>query len=239
MVMGPGSYRVDVRVNSSLRYYLILLDMDTTRFRRGRRVTAGEQLGVTMGHANTIDLGVINEQVRRTGFARPERYGPETKHIDSPFRYFAEPLRSEIYARVNREGPDKDGTLEVDVPGTLAGTWFREEVPVGAHGQSAWSRAIVFAPDVRRPTQMRVSIGDGLNVGGLFGVQAGAPAFAAVTRTSGPAGFRLDAMDNSADPWRGVLMVQLLDAETLRVQFFPGSRNLNEPFTAAAHRYVR
>ncbi len=239
MVMGPNSYRLDIEVNSWLSYYLILLDLDRTKYTAGRRVTAGEQLGVTMGLANTLDVGVINQRVERRGFARPARYGPETRHIDSPFKYFAEPLRTEIYTRVNREGPDKDGSLEVDVAGTLAGVWFRDDVPVGVTGGAAWSRAIAFAPDVRRPVEKRVSIGEGLTLGGLYGVQPIAIDFALVTPASGAIGYRLDAMDNSSDPWRGVLMVRLVDRETLEVQFFPGSANLAEPFTSNRTRYAR
>jgi len=238
-VMGPNSYRVDVEVYSWLKYYLILLDMDTTRYRAGRKITAGEQLGVTMGHANSLDIGVVNQKIERKGFARPARYGPDTKHIDSPFRYFAEPLRSEIYARVNREGADKDGSLEVDVAGTLAGVWFRDDVPLGVHGEAAWSRALVFGPDVRKPGQKRVSIGNGLSISGLYGVHAGAPEYASVTPARGAVGYRLDAMDNSKDPWRGVLMVQLPSPDTLYVEFFPGSSNLSEPFTSRRTRYVR
>lgn len=241
MVMDhPNSFRVDIQINSWLAYYLILIDLDFAKVAPGRAVTAGDQIGVTFGVANTLDIGVINRRLERKRFARPERYDSGDTHwIDSPFRYFADPLRGEIYARVNREGPDKDGTLEVDVAGTLAGAWYREDVPVGAAGSAAWSRALVFAPDVRRPSQMRVSIGEGFSVNGLYGVQPDAAPFSSVTRQSGPVGYRLDAMDNSADPWRGMLMVQLLDDSVLELQFFPNSTNPNEAFTGAQTRYVR
>lgn len=140
---------------------------------------------------------------------------------------------------MNREGPDKDGTLQVDVGGTLAGTWFLGDVPIDASGRDAWSRALVFAPDVRRPTEKRVSIGEGFSINGLYGVQAGAAEFAQVTLGSGAIGFRLDAMDNSADPWRGVLMVRLIATDSLEVEFFPGTTDLAQPFTGARTRYVR
>ena len=35
-----------------------------------------------------------------------------------------EPLRSALYARVRRAGPDKDGKIDCDVPGRLVGNWF-------------------------------------------------------------------------------------------------------------------
>lgn len=238
LVTTPNAYRIDVQVNSWLSYYLILFDMDTVKYRAGARVTAGEQIGVTTGHANTLDIGVINRRIRRDGFARLERYGGDTRYIDSPFKYFAEPVKSQLYARVNREGADKDGTIEVDVPGTLAGAWYREDVPVTAAGEITW-RAIVFAPDVKKPTQPRVSVGVGFSISGLFGVQDGAPAYATVTPSSGSVGYRLDGLDNSANPWRGVLMVRLAHRDSLDVEFFPGSTNLSQPMTSARTRFVR
>lgn len=240
MVIGPdNNYRLDVEVNGWLTYYLILVDLNHSTYKKGRKVTAGEQLGVTYGGANSLDVGVINEKLKRTGFARPERYGPETRHIDSPFRYFAEPLRSAIYAKVLRQGPDKDGTIEVDVPGTLAGAWFRDDVPIGQTGGAAWSRALVFAPDANDPTAMRISIGNGFSISGLYGIHPGATPFSSVTPAGGPVGYRLDALDNSSDPWRGVLRVEMPNATTLHMQFFPGSTNLNEPMTTARTRYLR
>lgn len=237
--MSPANYRIDVDVNAQYSYYLILINMDTQKYKAGTVLTAGEQIGVTEGGANTLDIGVINRKLNRTGFARAARYGGDTKHIDSPFKYFSEPLRSEIYARVNREGSDKDGTIEVDVNGTLAGVWFRDDVPVTAQGAEAWSRAIAFAPDVRRPVQKRISIGEGAGITGLFGTQTGSPEYSSVTAATGRVGYRLDAMDNSSNPWRGVLMVQLKGVDTLMVQYFPGSNNLNETFTSAQLKYLR
>jgi hypothetical protein len=241
MVMDhSNSFRVDVEINSWLSYYLILIDLDPAEFRPGRRVTAGEQIGVTFGGANTLDIGVVNRRLERKRFARPERYSMGDTHwIDSPFHYFEEPLRGQIYARVNREGADRDGTLEVDVVGTLAGAWYRDYVPVNATGSAAWSHALVFAPDVRQPSQMRVSIGEGFSIDGLYGVQPDAVPFASVTPQSGAVGYRLDAMDNSAFPWRGMLMVRLSGPTTLEVEFFPHSTNPNESFTGAQTLYVR
>jgi len=127
----------------------------------------------------------------------------------------------------------------VDVPGTLAGTWYRDDVPAGAVGRNVWSRALVFAPDVRRPAAKRVSIGEGFSITGLYGVHDGAAAFATVTVGGGAVGYRLDAMDNSADPWSGVLLARLVVADSLEVEFFPGATDLDQAFTSARTRYVR
>jgi len=124
---------------------------------------------------------------------------PETAHIDSPLRYYAQPMQAEIYARVNREGSDKDGSLEVDIPGTLAGVWFRDDLPIGVSGGDSWLKANAFAPDVRRPSQPRISIGSAFTIEGLYGVQLDAPAFSDVTASQGAVGFRLDGMDSSSN----------------------------------------
>lgn len=97
----------------------------------------------------------------------------------------------------------------------------------------------MFAPDVRRPTAKRVSIGEGFSIVGLYGVHDGATEFADITPAAGAVGYRLDAMDNSADPWRGVLLARLVAADSLDLEFFPGATDLNQTFTGARTRYVR
>ena len=39
-------------------------------------------------------------------------------------KYFTEPARSTLYAKVGREGSDKDGKINFDQAGRLAGNWF-------------------------------------------------------------------------------------------------------------------
>src|SRR5438874_1141304 len=75
--------------------------------------------------AGAMDLGIVNNAVTLF-FARPDRYIPGTLHADSPFKYFAEPVRSQLYARV--AAADKDGRISFDQTGTLAGNWFTPDL---------------------------------------------------------------------------------------------------------------
>lgn len=70
----------------------------------------------------------------------------QTLHTDSPFKYFAEPLKSQLYAKVRRNAPDKDGRIDYDVRSRLIGNWFHESVAIAdsmgpAGGPSSWPSA--------------------------------------------------------------------------------------------------
>ena len=94
-----------------------------------------------------------------------------------------EPIRSALYAKVQRAGSDLDGKVNYDVSGTLSGNWFADDLPVtqsSGNDISIGGRQIAFARDVRFPDRQRVSIG-GFNVTGAWGVPPDAPDFAAIT----------------------------------------------------------
>ena len=62
-------------------------------------------------------------------FANPARYSRETLYGDGPLKYFEEPLRSQLYAKVDRDGSERDGRIDYDVKGTLSGNWFADDLP--------------------------------------------------------------------------------------------------------------
>lgn len=126
LAMGMES-QVGVRTGSFI-YYLDHVVLDPA-IRPGVIVTAGQQMGVTGSTAYGIDLGVINEQ-KTVFFVNPLRYPSTTVHGDAPLPYFDEPLRSRLYARVQRIGGDLDGRFDFDVAGRLVGNWFLEGLAV-------------------------------------------------------------------------------------------------------------
>ena len=63
-------------------------------------------------------------------FVNPLRYPSTTVHGDAPLPYFDEPLRSRLYARVQRIGGDLDGRFDFDVAGRLVGNWILEGLAV-------------------------------------------------------------------------------------------------------------
>jgi len=52
-----------------------------------------------------------NDGEAKLPFANPARYSSESLHVDSPIKYFDEPVRSQLYALVRRASGDRDGTF--------------------------------------------------------------------------------------------------------------------------------
>jgi hypothetical protein len=238
---GPGDTKLTIAVTSTFRYYFDHLNM-TAGLTEGSRVTTGQVLGDTKV-AGGVDFGVINEEWTNP-FVNPSRYGDDTRHADSPIKYFVEPLRSQLYAKVWREGADKDGRIAQDVAGTLAGNWFLEGLPNDASsmGPDGWNKQLAFVADPLVPSRPRVSIGGQLASSGLWTLAAGDPPFASITPASGQVQLHLTTVDPNY-PDRpavqiGMMLVQLLAPDRLRAEVFP-SANEALAFTGAAKIYLR
>jgi hypothetical protein len=116
-----------VKVGTSYTYYLAHLILDPA-IATGGAVTAGQRVGITSNLAFAIDLGVENDNVTLF-FLRPDRYIDMTSHADSPLKFFQEPVKSQMYDLVRRNDSDKDGKIDFDRPGRLAGNWFLDGLP--------------------------------------------------------------------------------------------------------------
>jgi hypothetical protein len=105
----------------------------------GDYVQAGQRLGVISRYAAAFDLGVMNRNILQP-FVNPKRYGYTQLYGDSPLKYFVEPYRSQLYAKVLREGEDKDGKFCYDQRGKLIGTWVEENAPPDSFQDSELGR---------------------------------------------------------------------------------------------------
>ena len=239
LAMGVES-QVGVRTGSFI-YYLDHVVLDPA-IKPGVVVTAGQQIGVTGSTAYGIDLGVINEQ-KTVFFVNPLRYPSTTVHGDAPLPYFEEPLRSRLYARVQRIGGDLDGRFDFDVAGRLVGNWFLEGLAVNESAiASAWSRHLAFVYDNYDPSRVRVAVGGTLPLIGAFAVPATAPDPRDVSPSTGRIVYRLLGPGGAGDApgsQRGILAVEMIDASTLRVEALRDTTATDLPFSAAARRYVR
>ena len=209
----------------------------------GAAVQAGQPLGTST--SGVFDVGLANLN-RPLPFLNPARYSRDTRYADGPLRYFDEPVRSALYARVRRIGDDRDGRIDYDEAGTLAGNWFAEDLPperssIGGD-MSVGTRQLSFARDVYAPDRLRVSIG-GLGMTGLWAVQPDAPDFTSVTPASGIVTFRLFPTGEPGGPagtqQTGLLLVRLLDGGRLQVMAVPGTAAPAAPFDPASPLYVR
>jgi hypothetical protein len=236
-----GDTKVDVQVTASFHYYYdhVLLRPGYTV---GTRVAAGDTIATTTGRCPSIDLGVWDSGLTPTGFVNPGRYVGQTLHVLPPLRYFSEPLRSALYARVRLFGGvpvDKDGRTDWGVPGRLAGDWFHASLasatPEVVGGPTGWARSLAFAYDYfdRRPL---------LSVGGVVAPPLVTPLPdgvnpAEIAPSSGVVGFATQSYNGRAQP--GWFLVQMTAVDRLRIEFFANATSRPAGFTAAAQDYVR
>lgn len=242
--LSSGTFpRVDVRVDSQFQYWIGPVEL-TGGFGIGSRVEAGMPIGSIVG-GPAFDFAVLNLQ-QTLFFANPRRYGRDTVTSDGPIKYFDEPIRSILAAKVRRNGGDVEGRITYDVAGTLAGNWFAESLPESDSGLggdlSIGMRKLSFARDVYDPDRQRVSIG-GLGMTGLWGVPPEAPEFSTITPASGQVVYRLL---NTGEPGGlpgtqqiGLLIVQLLDQQRLRIEAVPQTTGSSASFSSRAEIYLR
>lgn len=202
--------KIFIRQTATFSYYLDHLILSVPLV-RGSTITAGQVLGTT-GTAYGIDLGVINESLT-LNFIVPSHYIGDTIHADAPLKYFEEPLRSQLYARVQRIGADLDGKIDFDVAGRLSGNWF-----VGPNA------VVAFAYDTYDPSRVRVSTGAG-SMQGVFGIAADDPLPADVSPRSGRVRYTLSrAVTGPTKPGTGglagYLLVEMTDDTHLRMETF-------------------
>jgi len=120
-VLNIQECKVWVKMNDSFTYYLDHI-VPHDSLKEGSTIKPGQDIGTT-GLGVSIDMGVIDNSVT-LNFANPKRYFDEEIHCGKPLTYFADSLKSFLYAKVDREGEDKDGKIDIDVNGRLVGNWF-------------------------------------------------------------------------------------------------------------------
>ena len=167
------------------------------------------------------------------GFVNPARLGISA-NTEAPLKYFDEPLRTQLYAKVERIGPDLDGKIDYDVPGRLSGNWFMTD-----------SISLSFAYDTYDPARVVISVGGGLSQTGVFSIAATDPIPRDVSVASGAVRYTLATWGETGQPQRvrsGVptarMLVQMLDDQRIRVELFPVSASA-EAFTSNAREFVR
>ncbi len=236
---GIPDMKIMVQMTGMFTYYLdhVLLDSGIVL---GSQVQAGQRMGTTSPYSYALDLGVLNDEITLTGIVNPKRYPDETIHTDSPYKYFVEPLRDSLYATVQRNSVDKDGKIDFDIPGKLVGDWFLKGLPVSQSADpSAWPKGLAFVYDMTNPTAIRICIGGILSMWGLYAVDSTALDPASVSVTSGPVAYRLYNPYDSSFPSLGLMMVQMMSDDTIKVETFPKLNASSAPFDSAASIYAR
>lgn len=221
-----------IRATSKIWFYLDHLILSSA-IANGAVITAGQALG-TSGTAYGVDLGVVNEARTLPGFVNPSRYTVDTLSADGPLKYFAEPLRSRLYARVERQGADLDGKIDFDVPGRLVGNWFITN-----------SASLSFVYDTWDPNRVLISMGAGQLIG-VFGIGAGEPNPRDVSVATGPVVYTLYSTSNGprgANPGNlvGQMRVQMTSDTQILWEVFGPNATPGSPtaFTSSVRTFTR
>ena len=235
-----NDWKIEFRATENFYFYLDHVAQLDASLQVGSIVQAGQQVGVT-NPGGSIDVGAWDASITLTGFVNPKRYGAGTLGCVTPWRYFVEPLRSQIYARVRRAPTaTPDARIDFDVAGTLAGNWFHESVPQTqqeSSGPNGWPKSLSFAGDYYDPALLRVSIGGTIAPAGVWTIPDDAPRPAAVTPASGKVAYRLQYTGDRS-PY-GLMLLQLMNDTTLKVEMFVGSTAATGEFDAGAMIYIR
>jgi hypothetical protein len=216
-----GDFKIEIRVDENISYYLAHLELEPG-IRVGGQLSARQKLGQASGKS-MLDLGASDIRVHLPGFVNPNRYPQPTIQAVAPLSLFSEPLRAQLYSKVTRNGPNKDGKIDLDRPGALVGNWFHESLAVedSSRGEpQVWAKQLAFAYDVRDPVAVRISIGGTIAPAGLYAVQPGAPDPAKVSAETALVKYRLARIGGENS---GLLLVQLLGVDRLTVEYFAGS----------------
>ena len=241
-------FKVEVQVNDRLSYYVAHV-LPVKGLSVGSTVERGELIAHTSGYS-MLDLGCVDSEVTLKGFVNPDRYPQSTLHCVSPLKLYNDPLRGQLYSKVMRDSSDKDGRIDYDIAGRLVGNWFLEGLAAESSRGFAqtWARQLAFVYDVRRPQARRVSIGGTVAPAGLYGLSAVSPDPAEISVKSGLMRLVLTIpMPQEADsPHRkptsvvGILLVQMLASNRVKVEFFPGGNEEQRMgFTESARLYER
>lgn len=233
--------KIFVRASSTHQYYLDHVILDAG-IQQGTRLTAGQAIG-TSGGGFGVDLGVINAS-RTLFFVNPARYPTDTLHADAPLRYYADPVRSQLYAMVRRESDGLDGRIDYDVAGRLSGNWFLEGLPVSQSAEvSAGSAELAFVFDNVRPSEAIVSSGGLLGLTGTYRIQSGAIPFADVSPETGVVTYQLSQSGGTSGLGSpvvlGTLLVQMTAPDRIRAELVRGQALVAREFSADARVYVR
>ena len=242
---------------------------DTTSLYPNIPVKAGQLIGQAEAFG-LLGMLTVDTAVTLSGFVTPSRYSGEPWKIHSvpPFDYFAEPLRKQLLSKNPRTIEPIGGKIDFDVAGTLAGNWFLDGANYSGNAErgwcgdyycSYWNTHLAFVYDFVDQNQVRVSIGydSGLYPQGPYGVKGNSPDPTTVSVDSGLVTLELVDLENrdaevgittfgkplvtrGTDNVVGVMLVQMLDDRSVKMEIIPGANAAQElGFSEAATVYQR
>ncbi len=215
---------------------------------RGRNVRVPVEAGDTIGWVGphgAMDFSVTDRDLNLS-FLNPSRYPDGHIYSADIFDYFDEPLKTEMLSVAIRELPPYGGKVDYDVEGRISGNWFQE----GTTSFIQWSRQLAIVYDHIYGDQIFISDGSPMrDVPGfedpgrpdIWWVRGNEPRPETVGVGDGILKYELVTPAPIPDESKltlGVMLVEMTEAGSIRVEVFKGVEDANE-FTPAAKVYVR
>jgi len=100
-----------------------------------------------------FDFGMMDLKTEHK-FANPDRYGGRTPHIVCAYDYYDDP--EQFFDKIIRKDENRCGIIAQDIPGTLKGNWFYDNVD--ATTPNDWDKHLAFVDDDFDPEIQVISI---------------------------------------------------------------------------------
>ena len=213
-------------------------------------IKAGQEIGRIGGQ--TVDFGVWNFELEPAHVANPASYKDhlDRLYLDDMYKYFAEPVKSQLIALSARVVEPKSGTINYDIDGKLVGNWFREgsngfagsQNNRSEAGQRYWDGHLTIAYDYVDPSSIKFSIGNYQGEAAQFAVKGNAPDPKDVSAESGMIRYELVQAGyingDTGGQWelappvanprlqplstvKGTVLIQMTDDSSLKLELFP------------------
>lgn len=230
------------------------------------KIKAGQLLGKVGGEGmpvTALDFWCVNTSIKPS-YVRPERYPDDSKYAVDGLQYYAEPLKSELYGKIQRTAEPLCGQYDYDIEGKLAGNWFRDGVPV-----DEWQGAdcLSFAYNNLDPSKIFICLGGTLPLSpAVYFVKGNTPDPASVSQATGLVKYELvtssadDAkfeasiadlppdiqaqkradLANAENKVVAVMLVRIVGKDKIEVEVFTGKTAQDvSDFDASATYYIR
>lgn len=252
---GNGQYdnRITIGVTNTASYYFMHVVLDAG-IKIGDEIEANQRLGVLGASAvSGFDMGAMVKTINQP-FIDPDLYGLSSLHCDSPIKHFLKNMQAALYAKVRRLGAEKDGKICYDQAGKLIGNWIAENAPRDPLNTDNFeSYFLSFVYGNYNPAKMTISIGNdsfftsvrgssSFNGTKVFYVQNDANKFEDVTPASGKQVYQLFGTGEFDIPLGkrvGLLIVQMMTDQKIKVELFDDTTADNHDFTSNAKIYMR
>ncbi len=192
----------------------------------GSTITAGDVVATNSGWSTAVDFGVYNWNQSSNPGVLDDCIQNADGMTDAPLSFYQGALRTALYNRVN-SASTPDGTIGLDVAGELVGFWTQE----GNANPLDQNFDVTFGYQIVAPGIAQIASGGTGLPQGDYTVGVSDPDFRAVTPSSGVVTYHLSGSAS------GVLLVQLVSAGRLKLEFFPGAGSAS--FDSNAVYFVR